>query len=389
MKITAVNTTTVRMPLTHVPYVTEGAGTKNEWGGRLTRYFPKRPEPNLEYVIVSIETDEGVTGVGEAPVDVVFFGETVEQVEAIVRDYMGPHLIGRDPFEREGLLHFVDYPFNNCGKSAVDMALHDLVGKALGTPVYNLLGGLSRKQIPVAIEVAGGAPDDMAARCVEMIAKGVRAFKPKIGGIVEQDLDRLKAIREAVGPDVSLRADANQGYSVKEAIKLCRGAEAMDIGLELLEQPVARFDIPGLAQVRQAVDTPIEADESCCTMYDAMQIVRHEAADVLNIKCGKAGGLFRARKIAAVAEAAGLKCVVGTAFGLGLERSAKLHLAASSPTIVHAVEFTEMDIHGALLEEPGESALSFPIEDGCLTVPDGPGLGVTFDFEAAKAYALP
>jgi L-Ala-D/L-Glu epimerase len=380
MKITKVSATAVRTPLHHAPYVTEGAGTKNEWG-RLTRYFPKRTEPNLEYAIVTIETDEGITGYGEAPVDIVFFGETIEQACSVINDYMGPHFIGRDPFEREALLHLVDYPGNTCAKSALDMALHDLVGRALNTPVYNLLGGISRKDIPVAIEVAGGKPDDMAARCVEMIAKGVTAFKPKIGGLVDQDLDRLKAIREAVGPDVSLRADANQGYSVKEAISLCRKAEDAGIGLELLEQPVARFDLQGLAQVRKSVDTPIEADESCCTLQDAMQVVRHEAADVLNIKPGKCGGLFRARKIAAVAEAAGLKCVIGTAFGLGLERAAKLHLAASSTTIVHAVEFTELDLHSPMLKEPGESLLSFPLKNGCLRVPEGPGLGVELDFE--------
>ena len=384
MRITAVTTIPVRMPLSHAPYVTEGAGTKNEWG-RLTRFFPKRPEPILEYVIVQIETDEGVSGVGEAPVDIVFFGETLEQVQTAVEDYLGPQLVGRDPFEREALLHLVDYPGNNCAKSALDMALHDLVGRALGTPVYNLLGGASGKSIPVAIEVAGGPPDDMANRCLEMIAKGVKAFKPKIGGIPTQDLERLQAIREAVGPAISLRADANQGYTVKEAILLCRLAEKHDIGLELLEQPVARWDLEGLAEVRRAVDTPIEADESCCTLHDAMQIVRHHAADVLNIKPGKCGGLFRAKKIAAVAEAAGLKCVVGTAFGLGMERAAKLHLAASTVSIVHAVEFTELNLHGNLLQAPGDTDLAFPLDDGCLRVPEGPGLGVALDLEAVEA----
>ena len=384
MKITAVSTIPVRMSLSHAPYVTEGAGTKNEWG-RLTRFFPKRPEPNLEYVIVQIETDEGITGAGETPVDIVFFGETLEQVQAAIDDYLGPQLIGRDPFEREALLHVVDYPGNSCAKSAIDMALHDLVGKALGTPVYNLLGGASRKSIPVAIEVSGGQPEDMANRCVEMIAKGVKAFKPKVGGIPAQDLERLRTIREAVGPDISLRADANQGYTVKEAIELCRQAEKYQVGLELLEQPVARWDLEGMAEVRRAVDTPIEADESCCTLHDAMQIVRHNAADVLNIKPGKCGGLFRAKKIAAIAEAAGLKCVVGTAFGLGLERAAKLHLAASTISIVHAVEFTELDLHGNLLLQPGDTALAFPLENGCLQVPDGPGLGVDLDFEAVAA----
>jgi len=387
MKITKVSALGLRLPLNHAPYVTEGAGTKNEWG-RLTRFFPKRPEPNLEYVIVSIETDEGIVGYGEAPVDIVFFGETVEQVCAAINDYLGPQFIGQDPFQRERLLHLVDYPGNTCSKSALDMALHDLVGKALNTPIYNLLGGLNRSKIPVAIEVSGGEPEDMAERCKVMVKKGVRAFKPKIGGIVEKDIERLNAIREAVGTDISLRVDANQGYSVKEAILFCKLAEDNHINLELLEQPVERWNLQGLAEVRAAVNLPIEADESCCTLTDAMQIIRHNAADVLNIKPGKCGGLFKARKIAAVAEAAGLKCVIGTAFGLGLERAAKLHLAASTISITHAVEFTEIDLHPCLLEEPGESNLSFPLKDGMLIVPDGPGLGVNFDFEKAKEYSL-
>ena len=206
------------------------------------------------------------------------------------------------------------------------MALHDLIGKALGVPVGALIGGLHKTHVVVAIEIAGGAPDDMARECLAFMEKGVRAFKPKIGADPDGDADRLRAIREAVGPEVSLRADANQGYNTKEAIRLCRLAERAGVGLELLEQPVAAWDLDGMAFVRRAVDTPIEADESCYSVQDAMQIVRHEAADVLNIKLGKAGGLYGAKKIAAIAEAAGLRCVLGTAFGLGLEAAAKLQL---------------------------------------------------------------
>ena len=141
--------------------------------------------------------------------------------------------------------------------------------------------GALKKADEVDRKIAGGAPDAMAAECVSFMARGVRTFKPKIGGGPDANADRLRAIREAVGPSVSLRADANQGYSVKEAIRLCRLAEKHDIGLELLEQPVKAWDLQGMAQVRQAVDTLIEADESCFSIHDAMQIVRHEAADVL------------------------------------------------------------------------------------------------------------
>jgi len=201
------------------------------------------------------------------------------------------------------------------------------------------------------------------------MARGVRAFKPKIGGDPDEDAARLRAIREAVGPDVAIRADANQGYRPKEAIRLCRLAERFDVSLELLEQPVDPWDLQGMAAVRRSVDTLIEADESCYSIHDAMQVVRHEAADVLYIKLGKAGGLSNAKKIAAIVEASGLRCVIGTAFGLGPEIAAKLHLAASTMTVVDAVEFTELRLHGNLLAPPHDELLAFPLTDGCLTVP--------------------
>jgi L-alanine-DL-glutamate epimerase-like enolase superfamily enzyme len=343
----------------------------------------------LEYVIVRIETDEGVTGVGEAPADIQFFGETLEEVRASIDDYLGPLLVGRDPFDREHLMHLVDYRGNSCAKSGIDLALHDLMGRALGCPVSDLIGGSHRARVKVAIEIAGGPAEGMAKACVDFMAKGVRAFKAKIGGVPEDDAERLRAIREAVGTGVSLRADANQGYTPKEAIRLCRLAEKLDVGLELLEQPVAARDLDGMALVRRSVDTPIEADESCYTVHDAVNLVRRGAADVLNIKIGKAGGLYHAKKIAAVAEGAGLGCVLGTAYGLGPKVAAKLHLAASTVIVTDAVEFTELGLHEGLLAPPHDEGLALPLdEDGCLPVPEGPGLGVEFDERKVAEFRL-
>ena len=388
MKIAAVTATPLRIPLAQFFYNSENAGTKREWGGRLSRVSPKRPSPILEYLLVRIETDAGATGIGEAQADIGFFGQTVEEIRAAVEDYLGPQLVGKDPFDREYLMHHIDYRGNSCAKSGIDLALHDLMGKALGVPISALIGGGHKKRIPVAIEIAGGSPDDMANECVKYMKQGVRAFKPKIGGDPDKDADRLRAIREAVGPGVSMRADANQGYTAKEAIRLCRLAEKYDVGLDLLEQPVQAWDLQGMASVRRAVDTLIEADESCYTIHDAMQIIRHEAADVLNVKIGKAGGLYNAKKITALAEAAGLQCVLGTAFGTGIERAAKLHLAASTVKMVDAVEFTEIGIHSSLLAPPHDKLLSLPLEDGCLPVPDGPGSGVALDEEQVRKVSM-
>jgi len=389
MKITRIHTTPVRIPLKRFFYNAEGAGTKREWGGRLSRVTPKRPSPILEYVLVHIETDEGICGLGEAPADIGFFGQTLEGIRAAIDDYLGPQLVGREPWDIPALMDHIDYRENSSAKSGIDLALHDLVGKAKGVSVAELLGGARRSRIPVAIEIAGGSPEDMANECLKYVKMNVRAFKPKIGSIPEKDAERLRAIRDAVGADVSLRADANRGYSPGEAIKLCELAEKHEVGLELLEQPCEAWDLPGMAEVRRAVNIPIEADESCFGPHDAEAVVRAGAADVLNIKIAKAGGLCNAMKIADIAEAAGLESVLGTAFGTGVKIAAKLQFAAAVRDFTGAVEFTELGLHGPLLEGELDRQLALPLdEDGCLPVPDGPGLGVELDQEKVAEVEL-
>lgn len=385
MKISGVSTIALSLPIPAGGYASEKAGTKREWGRRV-RITPHRPTPVLEYVIVKLHTDDGITGLGEATPDIGFFGETLEEVKTVIDRYLGPRLIGTDPFDREQLLHQLDVRGNSCARSALDLAVHDLMGKVVSRPVCDLIGGRCKNRIPVALEIAGDEPQVMAEACARYVQQGVRAFKPKIGGYPDADFERLKAIREAVGKDVIIRADANQGYTPKEAIRLCRLAEKHDIGLELLEQPVAVFDLEGMADVRRAVDTLIGADESAYSSHDVMNIIRRQAADVINIKIEKAGGLYNAKKIAALAEAAGLQCVIGTAFGLGITIAAKLHLAASTMIIKDAVEFTEIRLHDNLLAEPHDRLFSLPLEDGCLAVPEGPGFGVAVDEEKAKSY---
>lgn len=388
LRIARVTATPLRLDVPAAPYATDGAGTRIHWHGRRSRETPLRPTPMLEYVIARVETEDGHVGVGEATVDIGFFGETLEQAQAAITDYLGPQLVGRDPFDREHLMWLIDFRGNSTAKSAIDIALHDLCGRAAGVSVADLIGGRSRDRVQVAIEIAGGSPEGMAGRCTELVALGVTAFKPKIGGDPRRDAERLIAIREAVGAGVVLRADANQGYSPKQAIELCRLATDGGVDLELLEQPVAAWDHEGMAFVRRSVETLIEADESCYSLHDAVALIRAQACDVLNIKLGKAGGLLAAKKIAAVAEAGGVGCVLGTAFGVGPELAAKLHLAASIPIAVDAVEFTELSLHPTVLAPPSNALFAFPFTDGCLAVPSGPGLGVELDPAALDRYAL-
>ena len=389
MKITDVRVMPVRMPVTEAPY--QGTNYNQFQPNQTGRRSPKRPDPILEYVLVSIDSDAGFTGIGEAQADIGFFGDTVEEVFYCIRDYFGPKVIGLDPFDREHIASALNWRGNSCARAGIDLALLDLMGKAAGQPVGALIGGIHHGRLPVSKEIGGGKPDDMAAFCVELMKhQNIKAFKAKIGGNPQIDADRLRAMRQAIGPQASLRADANQGYrTAKDAIRFCHLCEKYDVNLELLEQPVGYQNLDGMALIRRSVEPLIEADEGCYTLQDAMLLIRHEAVDVLNIKIGKAGGITNAKKIAAVAEAAGLSTVVGTALGLGPERAAKLHLASSTPTMLPHVEFSELTLHGALLVDEDERKYSAPIgEDGCLTVPTGPGLGITLDEEKVAAHAL-
>lgn len=337
----------------------------------------------LDNIIVKIHTDEGITGIGAAAPDVGFFGEPWESVKIIIDNYMGPRITGMDPFDREQILHIVTRTggwHNVLAMSGIDLALHDLLGKALNISVCNLLGGRHQDKILLSTEVPRGTPEKMAEHSLEYYEQGVRGFKAKIGSDPLRDALSLKAMRDALGDKVSIRADANQAYTPKEAITLCRLSEKYDVGLELLEQPTKKWDLDGMARITKTVDIPIEADESAFSLFDVMRIIKKGAADVINAKIAKAGGFYGVKKWAAVAESAGLATVVGTEWGVGSQIAAKLCLGGSTKTIHPVIEFTEIMIHETLLSEPLE------LKDGYLDVPTGPGLGLELDPEKIEKY---
>jgi L-alanine-DL-glutamate epimerase-like enolase superfamily enzyme len=337
----------------------------------------------LDNIIVKIHTDEGVTGIGAAAPDIGFFGEPWESVKLIIDNYMGPRITGMDPYNREQVLHVVTRTggwHNVLATSGIDLALHDLLGKAMNTSVCNLLGGCHQDKILLSTEVPRGVPEKMAEHSLEYYEQGVRGFKAKVGSDPLRDALSLKAMRDALGDKVSLRADANQGYTPKEAIKLCQLSQKYDVDLELLEQPTKKWDLDGMARITKTVDIPIEADESAFSLFDVMRIIKKGAADVINAKVAKAGGFYGVKKWAAVAESAGLDTVVGTEWGIGSQIAAKLHLGGSTKTIHPVIEFTEIMIHDTLLPEPLE------LKDGYLDVPTGPGLGLELDREKIEEY---
>lgn len=337
----------------------------------------------MDYVVVKIYTDEGIMGMGEAPTDSY---ETLETVKFMIDRQMTPNLIGLDPFDIERNNDIISWRIDRMAlrhaTSAINYALYDLAGKALKVPLYTLLGGLYKNKVLASIEVPRGTPEEMAAHSLEYYKLGIRGIKAKVGSDPERDAKSLKAIREALGENISLRADANEGYTIEEAIRLCRLAEKYDTGLELLEQPVTNSDLDGMARVARAVDTPIEADESAYSLYQVYQILKREACDIINTKCSKAGGISGVKKWAAVAESARKPIVIGTEYGLGIMVAAKVHLGCTIKNADPVVEFTEIMIHDPLLKSP------IMLEDGYIKVPTRPGIGWELDEKKIREYTV-
>jgi muconate cycloisomerase len=222
----------------------------------------------------------------------------------------------------------------------------------------------------------------MAAHSLAYYKQGIRGIKAKVGGDPDRDAKSLKAIRDALGDKISLRADANQGYTVQQAIKLCRLAEEYKVNLELLEQPIARTDLDGLGRVARAVDIPIETDEASDSLYQVFQILKNDSCDLINTKCSKAGGITGVKKWAAVAESARKNIVIGTEYGLGGIVAAKIHLGCTIKNADPVVEFTEIMLHDLLSKKPLE------LKDGFLDVPTGPGLGWDIDEKKIEEYRV-
>jgi L-alanine-DL-glutamate epimerase-like enolase superfamily enzyme len=230
------------------------------------------------------------------------------------------------------------------------------------------------------IEVPRGTPENMAEHSYEYFQQGIRGIKAKVGSDPVRDAECIVAIREKLGPGIGLRADANCGYTLNEAKSFCKLVEASGAGLELLEQPLETHDLAGFRELRNATALPIEVDESAYSLSMVQLILKHDAADIINTKCAKAGGIKGVTEWAAVAEASHRPIVIGTEWGLGLKVAAKLHLGAAVKNADPVVEFTEMMIHELLLKEP------LQLEDGYLRVPTGPGLGLELDEEKIEAF---
>jgi o-succinylbenzoate synthase len=323
-------------------------------------------------VLVRVVTDAGIVGAGEACPFPPITGETQETNFAAARS-LRDMFVGKDPLAIEAFVRGAGTiaHTNPSIVAAFDMALYDILGKAAGLPVYRLLGGGDRTRFATDITVSLETPENMAAEAKGYAAKGYRTIKVKVGQGVALDEARIKGIREAVGDAVELRIDANQGWTVPQAKEALARLAAHRI--QFCEQPVAAWDVAGLREVRRESPIPIMADEAVFGAPDAVKLVRAEACDYFNIKLMKAGGIFNSIKIAHIADAANIKCMVGCMLESRLALTAAAHVVASQANIW----FADLDGNAEHVVDPIVGGVKLERDE--LVLPDAPGLGCDVD----------
>ncbi len=386
MKIADIETFVVKMP-SQEPYMGElekGIAPTDTGYFRRERY-PTFYSLDTEGFLVKITTDDGVIGWGEAQAPIV-----PEVLSVLVERLFKPFYIGRDPFDIDVLWTMAYQGMHQRGHitsftldaiAACDIALWDILGKAAGRPVHKLMGGCYRQKVPCYIS---GLPrptiEERVELAVEWIQKGYSAIKMALGLGVEQDLDNLRAVREAVGEDVALMNDAHWRYTLSEAIRLGRGMEAL--GCTFLEAPLVPEDLPGLADLARALQIDIAMGEERRTRHQFREVFALRSADIVQPDVGRTG-LSEFRKIATMAEAHNVPVIphLGPAFGVFL--AAGIHAAASVPNLpIMEFQPSVFDKANAILKTPIVCEASY------LTVPTGPGLGVEVDEEALAEYGV-
>jgi glucarate dehydratase len=334
--------------------------------------------PGTTRLIVSVETAGGVVGVGETIC-------LLEFIEPVLAKTIAPLAVGEDACAVERLVRKVEGAGYYHHKRAMVMALAglemacwDVVGKAAGMPLCKVWGGPYRRRVPVAAYIQSDDPAHIAKEAAGAVARGFGTVKVKVGMGEQLDVELVRAVREAVGPAVKVRADANGAWTVGTAKRTLRKLEPFD--LEYMEQPLPLEDLRGHAHLRQCTAVPIALDESAYTLQDVHAIVEAGAADVVLIDPHEAGGLLQARKQAAVCEAAGLPVTLHSGGELGVGTAAYLHLAATIPNLTLAIDLQYPNMSRDVLPA------RLPFEDGTMTPPTGPGLGVEPDPARVQAH---
>ena len=346
-------------------------------------HWAKGVQMGADTMLVEVDTDAGITGVGEAS------GEHSPEAVRATIESLKQFVEGRSVFEIQRFLDDSYWTglwsevrrFANSAIAGVEMALWDIIGKACEQPLHRLMGGKARDRISWFGFLQGDEPEKLASDATMWREKGFSVIYMKVGRELRRDIACVSAVREAIGGEATLRVDANESWDVGTAIRHIRVLSQFDLGF--VEQPVVFHDIDGLAQVRRAVDVPVAADQAVYTHYDLLEVIRKQAADVIVLGPHEAGGLMQLKNAAIVADTARLPlCRHGVLSETGITTCAMLQVLATIPNPDDGNQVMHQLLEGDLMEE---GLLEF--RDGCIDVPDRPGLGVKLDRDQVERYA--
>ena len=332
---------------------------------------------DMETILTRMETDEGSVGWGEAVPDQHVTGETWESTFQIVKQELAPLIIGENPFSIDAIHKKMNEKIYGApsAKAAIDIALYDLMGKIAGQPLYQLLGGRAHTELETPQVISISSPEEMASEAGALIKQGYRNIKIKVGmGDPSLDIERIKAVRKAILPETRLRVDANQGWDRISALKVIN--ETKDCQVDWYEQPVKAHDLKSMQEIRSAAHAKIMVDEGVHNPYDLLRVIEMRAADLLNIKLMKAGGIYPALALANISEAAGLPCQVGSMVESAIGTMAGAHLSIARTII----ETNEMVGPKMFTKDVAEVVYHQDV----LEIPETPGLGIEVDEDFVK-----
>lgn len=335
-------------------------------------------------VVVRLTASDGTVGISSIePSAVTKSPGTAAELAVVIRDRIAPAVIGQDPNNINRLIALLDglTPTQPGAGAAVEMACVELASRIQDLPLYTYLGGATQTDLQFNGWIGALPADEAAAEARRWLNAGFRSAKIKVGSGVEADRDRVAAVREAVGSAMKLRIDANMQYDADTSLKLCRMVKQFD--LQLFEQPAHLRDLAGLARVRREGGIPVMADESVSDHASLIEIIKADAADFVKFGIKQAGGILRASRMLATAEAAGLPVVIGHGFGLDPSTLAEIMLAATSSNVLPGLECV-----GPLKVQDTIATTRLDISTGSMRLPDGPGLGISLDESKLESYRM-
>lgn len=326
----------------------------------------------VEDIVVEIHTDTGQVGYGEAPATAVITGDTHGSIIEAISKFIAPRLIGQEIANLNRITQLIQGALekNSSAKAAVEIAVYDLFGQLYDAPLYKMLGG-GDPVVTTDITISVDYIDKMVADSLAAVDRGFESLKIKVGKDIGVDIERIKAIYAAVEDRALLRLDANQGWTAKQAVYALQTLEDAGVKLELVEQPVKAQDLDGMKYVTERVHTPIMADESVFGPTQVIELIRMRAADIINIKLMKTGGISNALHIADIAALHQVECMIGCMLETSISVAAAVHVAVAKANVI-----TKVDLDGPSLcaFNPVDGGVIF--NESEISITDAPGLGI-------------